>query len=488
MRVLDGHVKSAPLTFSGGIEEAASALVPEPTIVLPLAAPADAARGESMGAAAAALECPPRPKSHPDGMVFYFLAAVVAALTAVVVTAALTVISAQAAAVTFLMCLTGLVALVGTGQCVEVGEKPLPVVWLAGGVGLLGVGFLLAAGAASVSATVVCLGLGGVLAWLLTADSMTSRPQPRKRVAVVARPDDLFEALSRLSGLADPVVWLAPDQFSKPFPDGEVAPGQRFMHLGRRAGIDTVIVDSRSRVVGEPLARLSALGQVCTIEEFLEETGQFVLPQRFSYGMVMEASGATGFGYRMGRAIMDLVAGVAALVLLATVGWIIVLAIKIDSPGPALYRQRRLGLHGREFHILKFRTMRADAESAGAMFAVAEDPRITAVGRFLRRSRLDELPQAINLLRRDMGLIGPRPERPEFVAQFRREIPGYDHRHTVRPGLTGWAQVTEGYADDLESTRRKVARDLYYLKRRNASLDCRIVLQTARCFLLLGGR
>ncbi len=488
MRVLTGVVEPASLPVSGGSRAAASALVAEPAIVSPVVVPTGAGRGEAGQGAAAAQILPPRPISQPDGMVFYFIAAIVAALTAVVLIAALTVIPAQAAAVTFLVCLAGLVALVGTGKCVQVGQKLLPVVWIAGGVGLLGVGFLLLAGAASLSAAAVCLGLGGVLARLVTADSVTSRPQAMERVAVVAGPDDLSEALSWLSGLADPVVWLTPDQLSKPSSDGEVALGRQIMDVSRTAGIDAVIIDSRSAVVGEPLARLSALGQVSTLEDFLEKTGRFVIPERISYGMLTEVSEATGFGYRMGKAVMDVVAGVAAFVLFVTIGWMIALAVKVDSPGPALYRQRRLGLHGREFYILKFRTMRADAESAGAMFAAAEDPRITAVGRFLRRSRLDELPQAINLLRRDMSLIGPRPERPEFVVQFRREIPGYDHRHAVRPGLTGWAQVTEGYADDLESTRRKVARDLYYLKRRNASLDCSIVLQTARCFLLLGGR
>jgi lipopolysaccharide/colanic/teichoic acid biosynthesis glycosyltransferase len=494
MRILGSDVGSAALTFSREIGGAGHALVAEPAVispavvVLPVAAP-----GDALGAAASIPVLAPRPRSGADGMVFAFLAAVVAALTAVMVTAALTVVSVHAAAVTLLVCLTGLVALVGAGQCVDVRVgKPVAVGWIAGAGGLSGVALLLAGGVAPVALTLSSLGLGGVLAWSVTATSVASRPQPRKRVVVVTPPADRSDVLSRLARHADPVAWLAPEALSMVFLDGEVAPGQRLMDLSCSSEIDAVIVDSRSCMVGGPVARLRGLVhvgfEVWTLEEFLEETEQSVFLDRFSSESVIEASRATGPGSRIGKAVVDLVAGVAALVLLAAIGWMIALAVKLDSPGPALYRQRRLGLHGREFHILKFRTMRADAESAGAMFASSGDPRITAVGRFLRRSRLDELPQAVNLLRRDMGLIGPRPERPEFVAYFRREIPGYDHRHAVRPGLTGWAQVTEGYADDLESTRRKVARDLYYLKRQSASLDYRILLQTARCFLLLGGR
>jgi lipopolysaccharide/colanic/teichoic acid biosynthesis glycosyltransferase len=193
-------------------------------------------------------------------------------------------------------------------------------------------------------------------------------------------------------------------------------------------------------------------------------------------------------GARMLRAVFDATATLVAVCAFLVIGPLVAAAVKLDSPGPVLYRQRRVGLHGEEFDIVKFRTMRADAEQWGPRFASAADARVTGVGRFLRRSRLDELPQALNLLRRQMSLIGPRPERPEFVAQFRRQIPSYDARHAVRPGLTGWAQVTEGYVDGVDGTWRKVERDLYYIARKSILLDCRILVRTVRCVLMLSGR
>jgi exopolysaccharide biosynthesis polyprenyl glycosylphosphotransferase len=158
-------------------------------------------------------------------------------------------------------------------------------------------------------------------------------------------------------------------------------------------------------------------------------------------------------------------------------------AIKLDSPGPVLYTQDRVGAHGRVFRMLKFRTMRVDAEAGGVRWAQKDDPRVTRVGRLLRRFRVDELPQLINVLRGEMGVVGPRPERPQFVAQLRTQIPYYDLRTLVRPGITGWAQVRYPYAASLEEAREKLQYDLYYVKHLSVRLDLSILFHTAKVVL-----
>lgn len=185
----------------------------------------------------------------------------------------------------------------------------------------------------------------------------------------------------------------------------------------------------------------------------------------------------------------DIAAASALLVFFAPLLLLTALAVKIDSPGPMLYRQRRVGLSGREFHIFKFRSMREDAEKDGARWAVADDDRITRVGRLIRRTRIDEIPQAINILRGEMSFVGPRPERPEFVRLLEKEIPHYHERHIVKPGITGWAQVKYVYTASVEGARDKLAYDLFYIKHFSPLLDLLIVLMTVRVALLgLGSR
>jgi sugar transferase (PEP-CTERM system associated) len=164
-------------------------------------------------------------------------------------------------------------------------------------------------------------------------------------------------------------------------------------------------------------------------------------------------------------------------------------AIRLTSPGPVLYRQKRVGLGGRTFTIYKFRSMRADAEAAtGAIWATpGRDPRVTKVGGFLRRSRIDELPQLWNVLRGDMSLVGPRPERPEFVTGLTKDIPYYGQRHIVRPGLTGWAQVRYAYGATVEDAVQKLQYDLYYIKNMSLALDLYIIFETLKTVLTKGG-
>jgi sugar transferase (PEP-CTERM system associated) len=164
---------------------------------------------------------------------------------------------------------------------------------------------------------------------------------------------------------------------------------------------------------------------------------------------------------------------------------LVALAIKLSSRGPVLYRQKRVGRRGVVFNCYKFRTMRKDAEAdTGATWALDNDPRITKVGSFLRSSRLDEIPQLWNVLRGDMSLVGPRPERPEFVERFNQEIKYYNVRHTIRPGITGWAQVRYKYANTVEDSREKLRYDLFYVKNLSPGFDLLIFFYTIKTILL----
>jgi sugar transferase (PEP-CTERM system associated) len=163
----------------------------------------------------------------------------------------------------------------------------------------------------------------------------------------------------------------------------------------------------------------------------------------------------------------------------------VALAIKLSSPGPLLYHQKRVGRDDVIFYCHKFRTMRADAEAdTGPTWAPDEDPRITTVGRFLRTTRLDEIPQLWNVLKGDMSLVGPRPERPEFIEWLRKEIPFYNLRHTVRPGITGWAQIRYKYGNSVEDAKEKLRYDLFYIKNMSPGLDALIFIDTIKTILL----
>ena len=162
---------------------------------------------------------------------------------------------------------------------------------------------------------------------------------------------------------------------------------------------------------------------------------------------------------------------------------IIAILIKLENPGPAMFIQERVGQGGKLFRIYKFRSMTIKDVGAEDRFATAEQARVTKVGKFIRKFRIDELPQFFNVLKGEMALIGPRPEQDGFVKKFEQEIPFYGYRHMVKPGITGWAQVVQGYADDTESTSEKLAYDLYYIKNLSFWLDINIVFKTIRTML-----
>lgn len=184
----------------------------------------------------------------------------------------------------------------------------------------------------------------------------------------------------------------------------------------------------------------------------------------------------------------DIVSSATLLALASPLMLVTAVLIKLDSRGPALYRQERVGLGGETFQCIKFRSMRTDAEKDGvARWATKNDNRITRIGAFIRKTRIDELPQLISVLRGEMSMVGPRPERPSFVAQLREQIPFYDLRHTVKPGLTGWAQVRFSYGASIEDARRKHQFDLYYVKNNSLLLDLQVLIETVSVVLFREG-
>jgi len=197
-----------------------------------------------------------------------------------------------------------------------------------------------------------------------------------------------------------------------------------------------------------------------------------------------------GDGFRQGRLrsfvkrAFDLVASIGLLIVTLPVMLVTAVAITLESSGPVLYRQERVGRELKTFKVFKFRSMRTDAESDGVpRWANANDSRITRIGHFIRRTRIDELPQIINVLKGDMSFVGPRPERPYFVDQLSEKIPFYSARHSIKPGITGWAQVSYRYGSNVEDAIHKLQFDLYYVKNHTIFLDLLILLKTVRVVL-----
>src|ERR1035441_7759532 len=256
--------------------------------------------------------------------------------------------------------------------------------------------------------------------------------------------------------------------------------------------IDRVIVAMEDRRGSMPVRELLDLrlrGVVVEDASFLMERLLSKLPLDglnpsdliFTHGFNVKASQQI-----LRRLVSILVSFVGLLLCLPFIPFIM-LAVRLSSPGPIFFRQTRVGLRGRLFSVIKFRTMRQDAEANGAVWATKNDSRVTPLGRFMRKTRIDEIPQLWNVLRGEMGFVGPRPERPEFVKWLTSEIPFYDLRHMIRPGITGWAQVRYQYGASLEETKQKLEYDLYYVKHLSLGLDLLIMFETVKTIILRRG-
>lgn len=322
----------------------------------------------------------------------------------------------------------------------------------------------------------------------------------QRRVLVVGAGEDAREVESSLAALRYlrlDVVGFYPAGRDEPVAIDRarlIPSGQSLNEVVARLRVQEVIVTARERRGGAlPLADLldcRLRGIVVTdFATFLERVrGQVPLAALKASWLIYSDGFAQGFARRSIKRAFDVLCAAALLVVAAPLVLAAAVAIRLESPGPILYRQRRVGRAGRTFEILKLRSMRQDAEHDGvARWASAADPRITRVGRFIRKTRIDELPQLLNILRGEMSLVGPRPERPEFADELRRQLAFYELRHSVKPGLSGWAQIRCGYAASVADARHKLEFDLYYVKNHSLFLDTLVLLETLRVVVFREG-
>jgi sugar transferase (PEP-CTERM system associated) len=334
----------------------------------------------------------------------------------------------------------------------------------------------------------------GLLVWRAGYQWLMKQPILRERVFVIGegnRADHLVDAIRTRTDLGMELIGWA----------GAIANGsvtretlaEQVRSLGSRVPVDRVILamsDRRGTMPARELLDLRLAGvQVEEASSLLEKiNGKIELEGLHPSALIFAEGFRVNPAFLLARRIVSFVIATACLAICLPLIPIIALLVKFTSPGPILFRQERVGRKGETFTIYKFRTMRQDAEAqTGAVWAEKDDPRITPIGRFLRKTRLDEIPQLWTVLRGDMGFVGPRPERPEFVQWLTEGIPYYNLRHIIRPGLTGWAQVRYQYGSSVEETKQKLGYDLYYIKHMSLALDLFIMFETIKTVILRRG-
>jgi sugar transferase (PEP-CTERM system associated) len=341
-----------------------------------------------------------------------------------------------------------------------------------------------------------------VAAWRLVFTWFSKRASPRERLLLVGTSPAAVELARELHERrhelgVEIVGFIDPDSKRLGAPilnPGVIGTIEDIPMLVQRSGADRVVVslsDARGKL---PMDRLLdiRLGTGVTFDHlasvYEEYTGKIAVENlRPSWLIFSEGFRKTRVLLAVKRAF-DLILALIGMIVTAPLMLAVAALVKLSSPGPALYHQERVGLNGRPFTVHKFRTMRRDAEAVtGPVWSRANDERITLVGRFLRRTRFDELPQLWNVCRGDMSLVGPRPERPSFVAELTASIPFYGQRHVVKPGLTGWAQIRYTYGASVEDAIEKLQYDLYYIKNLSLALDLVIVLETVKTVVLRRG-
>lgn len=256
-------------------------------------------------------------------------------------------------------------------------------------------------------------------------------------------------------------------------------------------GVDEVIVsvDNQRGMPIDALLRCKTAGiSVRDDVSFLEDEVGYIDTTAVTAGWLVFRQ---GFGrtdlFLLAKRVFDIVVSSGLLLFTLPITAVAAVLVKLESRGPMFYRQERIGLDGKTFSVVKFRSMTVDAEKDGPQWAAKQDARITRVGHILRKTRIDEIPQVYNVLRGDMSFVGPRPERPVFVAELREQLRFYDERHRLKPGITGWAQINYPYGASIEDAREKLSYDLYYVKNASIFLDLLILLQTVRVVIFPSG-
>ena len=267
-----------------------------------------------------------------------------------------------------------------------------------------------------------------------------------------------------------------------------------FPNLVSERGVNHIIVglsDNRKKLPIEDLLNFKTKGLLIeSAEDFYERVaGKIPVENLRPSWLVFNSGFNISKGVFLQKRILSVTLSIALLIITSPILLLTMIAIKLDSKGPIFYKQKRVGRNGVVFKLVKFRSMRQNAEKAtGPVWSTqGNDSRVTRVGRFIRRMRIDELPQIYNVLRGDMDMVGPRPERPFFVDQLSKEIPYYPLRHVVNPGISGWAQVRYGYASQLEQTIEKLQYDLFYIKNMSLTLDLMVIFETIKTVLVRKG-
>jgi len=274
-----------------------------------------------------------------------------------------------------------------------------------------------------------------------------------------------------------------------------VGSGDELYATAKRERAHKIVVSLSDRRGALPLkdmlnCKFSGIEVVDAPTMYEQVTGKLLIENITPSWFIFSDGFRTSFTRRIVKRIFDVLLAVCWLVLSLPIALLVALAIRLESKGPVFFRQVRIGEKEKKFMLYKFRTMREDAESAtGAVWAQKDDPRVTRLGKYLRKFRLDEIPQLYNVLVGDMSFIGPRPERPEFVEKLKEAIPYYSERHCVKPGITGWAQIKYPYGASVEDSTEKLRYDLYYIKNTSMPLDLLILLETSKVILFgRGGR
>jgi sugar transferase (PEP-CTERM system associated) len=341
-----------------------------------------------------------------------------------------------------------------------------------------------------------------VTGWRVTFEWASGQIGPRERLLLVgttapavALAREMFERRHELGVEIVGFVDSDPAMVGAPVINpGVIGTIEDIPSIVRARSVDRVVVslaDARGRLPMDKLLEMKLEGvsfdHLASVYE--SYTGKIAVENLRPSWLIFSSGFKNNAFLAMGKRVLDVVIAGIGLILAAPLMGLVSAAIKLTSTGPIFYHQQRVGRHGRIFTVHKFRSMRQDAEAGtGPVWASKHsDPRVTPIGRFLRRSRIDELPQLWNVLKGDMSFVGPRPERPEFVAELTRQIPFYGQRHVVRPGVTGWAQVRYTYGASVEDALQKLQYDLFYIKNLSLALDLFIILDTVKTVLLRKG-
>ena len=346
-----------------------------------------------------------------------------------------------------------------------------------------------------VVAAVALLVMAAIPCWRVAFESVVRRAAPRERLIIVGTSPAALSLATELTErryvLGLEIVGFVTGEASKPVGApvrilGEVCDIPTIVRTHRVDRVVVSLADARGTLPMERLLEMKLNGvtfdHLASVYE--RYTGKIAVENLRPSWLIFSAGFRTTRWVLTFKRVLDVGASLGALLLSLPVMTIVAIAVKVSSTGPIFYHQRRVGERGAVFTLHKFRSMRVDAESeSGAVWSRNGDLRVTPIGRFLRQMRLDELPQLWNVLRGDMSLVGPRPERPEFVQQLTLQIPYYGQRHIVKPGLTGWAQVRYAYGSSVEDAMEKLQYDLFYIKNMSLVMDAVIVLATVKTVL-----